>query len=315
MWSSRADASEGADLSLKPVLKRWVIRSLEAYLSFPKLLASLLVGEHKANSRLRSCALDKLVALPVLFKDRHGLEYLIYPKDWTSYDRFYQFGSWEIEQEFCVQNLRPGMTVIDAGANYGTYALLFCKLVGCENVHAFEPESASYRRLKQNLALNEFVGAHLNHAALFSRSLPEMTLNVFPEEWHGSSTLGNLEATIDGRAVRAVSKETIPAIALDDYCDSHGLTHIDLLKIDVEGAEPDVLKGSERLLNAGAIKWILFEVYAIGLRAMGHESADIFRFLRSKNYEIFTFHRTGSLELITNEPAVEYSNFIAKLKT
>jgi FkbM family methyltransferase len=293
-------------------LKRWARAGLDVYLRLPGVVLSRLIGARRAEARVRASALRALVGLPVLYKDRNGLEYLLETDDWNLHDRFLQDGNYEIdEQEFCIRYLKPGMTVFDAGANYGTYAVLFCKLAGDENVHVFEPESRVYRRLRQNLCLNDFHAVHVNKLAVYSKSVSDIRLNTFPKERHGWSTLGKPAIAEGGEFVRLTGSESVAAVSLADYCREHGIQRVDFLKLDIEGAELDALEGAAPLLAAAKIRCILFEVSRPMVEGMNRDPLAIFRILRGHGYRIYSIEPRGALKETAGEPRVEYQNFIA----
>ncbi len=135
-----------------------------------------------------------------------------------------------------------GALVVDAGANLGWYTLLLDRLgSGHLSVHAFEPDLANRALLERNCALNAAEHVTINHAALSDRA-GEATLHRYRDINLGKHSLRPLE-----RSVESVPVETV---TLDGYLAENGLDDEDiwLLKIDVEGAEPEVIRGSESSL-------------------------------------------------------------------
>ena len=137
--------------------------------------------------------------------------------------------------------LEPGMVVVDVGAHVGYYTLLAAKQVGPKGkVYAFEPESANYALLEENIGLNGYQNIVTIKSAVSSRS--------------GSSTL-YLTALDNGRHstyhhdLPENGSEVVKATTLDAFLEGEEWPRVDLVKMDVEGAEEDVFQGMERLLR------------------------------------------------------------------
>lgn len=134
--------------------------------------------------------------------------------------------------------LRRGMTVLDVGTNAGWFTLISARAVGPSGrVLAFEPEPGNYAALTENLRLNGFANVTPYDVALFDREgvLP-LSLSATASAWH-SMVLPVGEASVPVRTIR-----------LDRLLDDAPVAHVDLLKVDVEGAEPNVLLGASETL-------------------------------------------------------------------
>lgn len=139
--------------------------------------------------------------------------------------------------------LRDGRTFIDCGANVGYFSVQAGGLVGRDgNVIAIEANPVTYELLERNLKKNEF-GIPI-HCALSSRP-GEVELFV-PSDGDVYSSL-----RADGLVRNSVSYESIrvQSRTLDEVVESLGLERVDVIKIDVEGAELDVLYSAMNLLN------------------------------------------------------------------
>jgi FkbM family methyltransferase len=253
---------------------------------------------------------QRVLASPIVFTDRFGLRYLLFPTD-AVYESFLNDGYYErAEQNFCARYVEPGMTLFDVGASQGFYTLLFASLAGAERVHAFEPEEGNFRRLRTNLELNGFEAVHASRLAAV-REPGEVALNVFPPELYGWHTLGTPSLEVDGRRAEPESRQRVRGVALDAYCAEHGIERIDLMKLDVEGAELDALTGAEQLLRERRIRCLLFEVSEAMVEGMGHEPAEIFDLLRGVGLTIHELTGDGSLRPALARPAKHFQNFVA----
>jgi FkbM family methyltransferase len=273
----------------------------------------VLLGDRlgrRASASGRTFLVRRVLRAPVVFTDRFGVRYLLFPDD-AVYESFLNGGYYErAEQTFCAGYLEAGMTAFDVGASHGFYALLFAKLAGPENVHAFEPEAGNFARLRTNLELNGFGAVHTVGAAAVDQP-GEVELNVFPAGLYGWHTLGRPSLEVDGRPAEPVASRPVPGLTLDGYCSEHGIERVDLMKLDVEGAELEALRGAERLLSEGRIRCLLFEVSQAMVEGMGHEPAEIFELLRGAGLTLHELAEDGTLRPAPEQPARHFQNFVA----
>ncbi|MRG72561.1 FkbM family methyltransferase [Alphaproteobacteria bacterium HT1-32] len=134
--------------------------------------------------------------------------------------------------------LKPGDTVVDAGANIGVHSLAFARRVGeSGDVIAFEPQQAVYRLLCANMAMNGIRQVRTFQTALSDRKeivrMPDLDLGQ-PGNFGG---VGEGKPRPDGIPV--------PAVPLDNI----DIQTCRLIKADVEGMESRLLKGSEQLID------------------------------------------------------------------
>ncbi len=146
----------------------------------------------------------------------------------------------ETEMEFWRSRLQPGMTVIDVGANAGVYTFSAAQKVGSMGrVIAIEPFSGCVDLLKETIRLNNLSQVQVCHGAASDRSgLVKLSLQA-------SSELNEIsEADLP-----AGTYEEVERFTLDSLIEKLQLTQVDFLKIDAEGHEIPVLKGSDRILR------------------------------------------------------------------
>ncbi|HEV7764304.1 MAG TPA: FkbM family methyltransferase [Thermoanaerobaculia bacterium] len=134
------------------------------------------------------------------------------------------------------EHCKPGMTVIDIGANVGAHALLFARLVAPNGrVVAFEPTEYAFRKLERNVALNPSFNVTTVHTALAEEAGPAQTVN-FRSSW---PTFGPRR---DGPSIVAFER-------LDGWWNRNAPGRVDLIKLDVDGNEYGVLAGAEDILR------------------------------------------------------------------
>ena len=188
------------------------------------------------------------------------------------------------EWTFYINYLRPGMTVFDVGANVGETTYLFSRLVRPGSVHAFEPGPEAFRRLSAVAEAAELKNVVSNQMAVSDHD-GEARLNVYDREHMSWNTLANRPLHEYGSDAKPVGVEVVPCVTIDQYCERRQIEHIDLLKLDVEGAELQCLRGASRMLKQRAIKCCLFE-YGATTFDMGNRPQQIADLMRDLNYRL-----------------------------
>jgi len=134
---------------------------------------------------------------------------------------------------------RPGDTVVDVGGHIGFYAAKQARRVGPEGrVFVFEPNPESFGRLLKNMEANG-----LRNVRTFNFAVTARAEQVMLRIAEGSS-----EATTimkEGTTYAYDREIPIPAISLDRIARENGITRIDILKIDAEGAEVEIVESGE----------------------------------------------------------------------
>jgi FkbM family methyltransferase len=144
-----------------------------------------------------------------------------------------------INEEYALSLRKPVRTILDAGANTGFSAVYFAKRFPDATIVAVEPEASNFELLKHNTA--PFPHIHCVRAALWDR---DVELEVV--DWFGKCGFRTQES-----AARVSNKvcDTIPGLTVPSIMREHGIEQVDLLKIDIEGAEKMVLKGAPEWLD------------------------------------------------------------------
>lgn len=176
--------------------------------------------------------------------------------------------------------LRPGMVFCDVGANWGYFTLAAAALVGnTGKLLSFEPDPRLFPMLSQNVELNHLVCAKPLQLAAGSGDGTAL-LQGFDElagNWGVSKLVAADKASQGEFEVRVA--------ALDDVLAQQQVEHVDLAKIDIEGAEIECLKGMRRGLAAGRYKRILLELHPALLADRGQSMDEAIAILREHGYE------------------------------
>jgi len=137
---------------------------------------------------------------------------------------------------------KTSSTVLDVGAHIGLYALLASADRADTTTIAFEPVARNLRYLRGNVARNSTPGLTVEPAAVGDH---DGTIVLYiPETTRLPATASVLEST----GAEIVPTE-VPIVSIDSYARIHGLESIDLIKIDVEGAESAALRGAAGVIR------------------------------------------------------------------
>jgi FkbM family methyltransferase len=187
-------------------------------------------------------------------------------------------GRYEPQETAVVQRiLRPGMTVVDVGANWGYFTLLAARRVGpAGRVVSLEPDPRLHDRLRANVAHNGLnnVSAHALAAAAGAGTLRLAGFDESGDNW-GVSRLG------DGPSGAAFD---VAAEAVDGLLDELGIDEVDLLKMDIEGGESQAIRGMADGLKRHRYHRLLLELHPGLLAEQGVTVEDVCRPLGANGY-------------------------------
>lgn len=189
-------------------------------------------------------------------------------------------GYYEPQETALVRHLlREGMTFVDVGANWGYFTLLASCLVGPPGrVVSFEPHPALYEMLARNVARNGFGWAKALRVAVADAE-GEVSLEGFAEE-AGNWGLSRLTTNAGGEAPFF----RVASARLETLLDAEGVGSVDLLKMDIEGAESVVLPTMAEGLRRGRYRRILLELHPAALAEAGQDAKALVSLLLDFGY-------------------------------
>jgi FkbM family methyltransferase len=191
--------------------------------------------------------------------------------------------------EVFLSHLKEGDTVLDIGANVGMFSLVASRVLKNKGIiHAFEPSQATYDILRQNINNNKCENVTIHRLAL-SDADGMLTLST-PKVKHGTDAFAYLSNSQDTTVNEDAQKESVEVKTLDNFLSDNNIEKVDLIKIDIEGAELLCFKGAEKLLTGTHKPIILFECFEDLCKSrFNYSMMDLFKFLDQKNYNIHQF--------------------------
>jgi FkbM family methyltransferase len=247
-----------------------------------RLAHGLAAHAARARERVRAAREEAELRrrpLPAVVRDARGLAFEL-----ETHDELVAFaasrGHFEgAEIDVALRYLEPGMTAVDAGANVGAFAAALARAVAPGGaVHAFEPLPATRRRLARTLELNGLENVVVNAEAL-SDAPGTAELHLYGPGYESWASLAARRIESAAGELEPRERLTVPTRTLDDYAAAAGIERIDLLKVDVEGAEPRVLAGAAGLLAERRVAAALVEVAGPTLAAFGATAAELLELL------------------------------------
>ncbi|TDD24494.1 FkbM family methyltransferase [Nonomuraea diastatica] len=182
--------------------------------------------------------------------------------------------------------VRPGAVCFDVGAAYGMYTFPLARLAGqTGQVHSFEPLPVPYRILEAGRRAVGARNVQVTNAALGS-SAGWQWLNLpyrFGLPIHGWAHLQ--EGLKHPGRFAATRTLEVPVYTVDLVCELREVSRVDFMKLDVEGFEPEVLKGAERTIERHRPA-LLMEIEDRHLGKYGRTSADVAGWLAERGYRM-----------------------------
>jgi FkbM family methyltransferase len=195
---------------------------------------------------------------------------------------------------------------VDIGANVGEFTLFAAKRNRNGRVYSFEPAKINFGRLSSNVTMNGFNHVHLAKVALADNE-GEMEIYESRARFTDGSINAGLPSLFGDEG--AEPSELVTVTTLDRFVEQQRLERIDLIKVDIEGAELPALRGGARTLQRFRPKLIV-EVNQETSRRAGYESRDILAYLRTFGYRFQRIDPRGGLSDCDESAISDFENIL-----
>lgn len=187
--------------------------------------------------------------------------------------------------------IKPGMTIVDAGANIGLYSLIASNVVGANGkVFSFEPSKETFQRLLNNIKLNGFTNITSFNHGLGDKINEKLILRQDVGNGDAERYLLHENEAPDRKLENVNSikiGEEIIIDTLDNSLAKFNINKIDFLKIDTEGFEYYILKGAKQILHNSPQIIMLLECTALGTARARTSQKEVFDILKENGLNIF----------------------------
>ena len=215
------------------------------------------------------------------------------------------------EINFFIKAFERDMIFVDIGANVGLYTGLALSIKNFTGkILCLEPHTESQQYLAKTIAANR-LNNDQNQVLVSSKAA-----------WH-SENEKQLFTNNDNKGDNRLypdpllkATETIQTISVDKLCDLNDIPAISFLKIDIQGAEYDAIKGAKTILSNSDDCIILSEFWPYGLKCNDHSASDYLQLLKSLGFKLYSLGKRGKLSLfneallIQNTQGRQYKNIV-----
>jgi FkbM family methyltransferase len=224
----------------------------------------------------------------MLIDPRHGLGF-----------NLWQTGIWEkMETRIIQEYIKEGTVFVDIGANIGYYSLLAARRVGqAGKVYAFEPAPENYAMLVKNMEFNRYRNIIAVQKAVSNRNgVARFFIDAEYPMQHRFQNSKDEEDTIE-----------VSVITLDNFFKDKGYK-VDLIKMDIEGAEMFVLEGMQKVLNENKNLVIFSEFNPRLLKKLGVHPEDFLHKLAENGFRMYEIDEQNRVisDVDFNEITQEY---------
>ena len=158
-----------------------------------------------------------------------------------------------------IYSMQDGACLWDIGSNVGIYGLLAC-MNSTVRVVAFEPAASNFAILNRNIELNNFDERFQTYCIAFSEHTKLDSLNLSDTSAASSMHGFGTESDQFERAIRTKFRQGCIGFSIDDFVDTFAPPLPTHIKIDVDGLEPDILRGGKHTLSDTSVKSVIVEV-------------------------------------------------------
>jgi len=160
-----------------------------------------------------------------------------------------------------LDRLKPGMVLLDVGANVGMYSILGAKAKGA-TVYAFEPESQNFSLLAKNIVLNQLEKLVTPYCVALSDTIKLDRLYLSEFKWDGGSSCHSFGAEVgfDLNHRSSAVTQGCAAWTIDEAVRGGAIEVPDFIKIDVDGFEHKVVQGALQTLQNKKVRSLCVEI-------------------------------------------------------
>lgn len=195
---------------------------------------------------------------------------------------------------FMKKIIQPHFICLDIGANVGYYSLLFASLAYKGKVYSFEPVPLGYHLLMANIEINNFENIEAYNVALGEKN-GRRSFSVASD-----SAFSSFKDVGRKKIKKVIDVDVVP---LDEFVRENKIEKIDILKMDVEGAEKLVLNGAKNIFSNDNLlpKIMMLELYDKNFIKYQTSVSEMTQHIRDLGYRMFFVDNDLKLRSFTEE--------------
>jgi FkbM family methyltransferase len=205
-------------------------------------------------------------------------------------------GLWEPNYATAFCNLlKPGDVVLDIGANHGFYSIIAAPRIAPNgHIYAFEPSKNFYDLIKASVSVNG-LGDVISVENLALGDADGEVVLQFDPHWSGGGNIGGSRPGDADPAVAAgLESERVKCVALDNYLGDK-LARVDVIKMDIEGAEGIALKGMAKIIDRSRDLKMMLEFCPTMMSRFDCDANFVVQFLSSRDFMCWTINDDSTL--------------------
>lgn len=203
------------------------------------------------------------------------------------------------------RNLHSGMSVMEIGAHIGFHAIQMCRLVGPQGTALLiEPDPHNFTQLTRNIADN-----NIHWARCINLAIDEQAGEI---EFFSSFDGGRGSLIHNQLADR--SSTHVQTVTVDHLLNEQQMQQVDLLLMDIEGAECKFPVSAAESLSQHRIRAIICEFHPQKIRDFGYDAEKFVQQIASHGYAVMTLNRRGEEIPYVSDPTLERSHLIFKVQ-
>ncbi len=197
--------------------------------------------------------------------------------------------------EFLKKTVKTGDTVLDIGAHIGLFSVVAAKITGNNGkVYAFEPAPATNALLQQTIRINKLENTIEGRNEAMGKENGKTVFFI-------SDVVGdNSNSLVSYKVDRELKGIDITVMSIDSFAKEKNIKKINFIKIDVEGAEYDTIRGADATMTSHR-PFISIGLHPNGITAKGDNLGDIYDFIIQHKYEVIYHDKSMSRDEFCSE--------------
>ncbi|MDO8658547.1 MAG: FkbM family methyltransferase [Candidatus Levybacteria bacterium] len=181
--------------------------------------------------------------------------------------------------DFLSKYLKKESTFFDIGANSGYFSLLTSTIIENGSIHAFEPVQYIYNNFSKSVKINNIKNIFINNVCVGSKN---KKVDFYVASHSDVSSIRKTDFQKSSKKIKC------KMITLESYCDMKNIKRIDMIKIDTEGNEFDILRGSMKILKRFK-PVLIIEFSNKTTESFGYHPNIMYDYLTGLGYKIFSY--------------------------